>query len=221
MRVSDQCHALAALPPVKTQCPVYGRLGGSQGRPGRVQKISPLLGFDLHTVQPLASCYIDYANLAHVHSSYKKCAWHCLILNPWVSVSHTVTWLACNKDNAWISYCVKWCTEGTYVPYFHLCHEGIYSQGRFMYCVLSVIVSIQPVLHIHLQSTCSRPQCDTTESNPHYHHYYYTQSTVRMNAGPPWSLCLIATDPPFLPPFFFYLFMFLFIYLHPIDHYKW
>jgi hypothetical protein len=45
----------AALRPGKTRYPLYGRLGGPQGRSGRVRKISPPPGFDLRTVQPVAS----------------------------------------------------------------------------------------------------------------------------------------------------------------------
>jgi hypothetical protein len=36
-----QRHVLAALPPGKTRYPLYRRLGGSQGRPGRVREIVP------------------------------------------------------------------------------------------------------------------------------------------------------------------------------------
>ena len=52
-------NAPAALPPGKkhgTHC--VG--GGPQGRYGRVRKISPSLGFDPRTVQPVASRYTDY-----------------------------------------------------------------------------------------------------------------------------------------------------------------
>jgi len=38
--VGVQCHALAALPPGKTQHPLYRMLGRPQGRFGQVQKIS-------------------------------------------------------------------------------------------------------------------------------------------------------------------------------------
>jgi hypothetical protein len=37
--VGDQRHAQAALPPVKSRYPLYRRLGGPQGRSGRVRKI--------------------------------------------------------------------------------------------------------------------------------------------------------------------------------------
>jgi hypothetical protein len=57
--VGGQHHAPAALPPVKTQYPLYKRLGGPQGRSGRVRKISPPPGFDPRTVQPVASRYTD------------------------------------------------------------------------------------------------------------------------------------------------------------------
>ena len=56
-----QHHAPAALPPGKTRYPLYRRLGGPQGRSGRVRKISPPPGFDPRTVQPVASRYTDWA----------------------------------------------------------------------------------------------------------------------------------------------------------------
>jgi hypothetical protein len=49
----------AALPPGKTRYPLYRRLGGSKGRYGRAQEISPPPGFDPRTVQPVASRYTD------------------------------------------------------------------------------------------------------------------------------------------------------------------
>jgi hypothetical protein len=42
--VDGQRHATAALPPGMTRYPVYRRLGGPQGRSGRVRKISPPTG---------------------------------------------------------------------------------------------------------------------------------------------------------------------------------
>jgi hypothetical protein len=42
--VDGQRHAPAALPPGKTQYPLYRRLGGPQSRSGRVRKISPPTG---------------------------------------------------------------------------------------------------------------------------------------------------------------------------------
>ena len=55
MRVGGQRHASAALPPVKTRYPLYRRLGGTQGRSGRVWKISPPPGFDPRIAQAVAS----------------------------------------------------------------------------------------------------------------------------------------------------------------------
>ena len=51
----DRPHAPAALLPGKTRYKLYRRLGGSQGRSGRVRKISPPLRFVFRAVQPLAS----------------------------------------------------------------------------------------------------------------------------------------------------------------------
>jgi len=61
MGVGCQRHAPAALPPEETQYPLYRRLGGPQGRYGRVRKISPPPGFDHRNVQPVASRYTDWA----------------------------------------------------------------------------------------------------------------------------------------------------------------
>ena len=47
--------------PGKTRYSLYRCLGGTQGRSGQVQKISPLPGFDPRTVQSIASRYTDYA----------------------------------------------------------------------------------------------------------------------------------------------------------------
>ena len=57
--VGGQHHAPAALPPIKTRYPMYRRLGGLQGRSGRMRKISPSLGFDPRTVQSVVSRYTD------------------------------------------------------------------------------------------------------------------------------------------------------------------
>jgi len=40
---------------------LYGKLGGSQGRSGRVRKISPPSGLDPRPVQHVASRYTDHA----------------------------------------------------------------------------------------------------------------------------------------------------------------
>ena len=62
MRVGGQLHAPAALFPGKRPgSPLYRRLGGPQGRSGRVRKIAPTPGFDPRTVQPVASRCTDYA----------------------------------------------------------------------------------------------------------------------------------------------------------------
>jgi len=52
--VSDQSHAPAASPPVMTRYPLHRRLGGPQGRSGRVREISPPTGIRSWVVQPVA-----------------------------------------------------------------------------------------------------------------------------------------------------------------------
>ena len=71
MEVGGQRHAPAALPPGKTRYPLYRRLGGAQGRSGRVRKISPPQGFDPRTAQPVASRYTDWAIAAPIGRMYQ------------------------------------------------------------------------------------------------------------------------------------------------------
>ena len=66
MGVGGQRHALATLALAKTQYPLYRRLGGPHSWSGWVWKISPPLGFDPRTVQPVASHYTDWAILAYM-----------------------------------------------------------------------------------------------------------------------------------------------------------
>ena len=56
--VGGQRHALTAIPPGMPRYPFYRRLGGPQGRSGRVRKISPPLGID-RIAKPVASRYTD------------------------------------------------------------------------------------------------------------------------------------------------------------------
>jgi hypothetical protein len=57
--VGGQRHAPAALPARKTRYPLYMTLGGPQSQSGQEWKISHPPGFDLPTVQPVASRYTD------------------------------------------------------------------------------------------------------------------------------------------------------------------
>ena len=77
MGVGGQHHAPAALPPGRTRYPLYMRLGGPQGRSGRVRKISPTTGIRSpdHPVRS-ESLY----RLSHP-GPHKKCV-HILIQKP-------------------------------------------------------------------------------------------------------------------------------------------
>jgi hypothetical protein len=61
VKLGGQRHVPAALPPAKTRPGTHctGRLGGSQGRSGRVRKISPLQEFDPRSLQSVARRYTD------------------------------------------------------------------------------------------------------------------------------------------------------------------
>jgi hypothetical protein len=65
--VGGQRHTPPALPPEKTQYPLYRRLDGPQGWSGWVRKMLHPPGFDPRTAQPVASRYTDWAIPAHDH----------------------------------------------------------------------------------------------------------------------------------------------------------
>ena len=66
MWVGGQRHAPAALPPEKkTRYPLYGRLGGLQGRSGGVRKVSLPNGIRSPNRPAVASSYTDWATPAH------------------------------------------------------------------------------------------------------------------------------------------------------------
>ena len=69
--VGGQRYTPTDLPPGKNRYPLYRRLGGPQGRSGRVREISPPPGFDPRTVQPVASRYTDGAIPAQFE--YQEC----------------------------------------------------------------------------------------------------------------------------------------------------
>ena len=55
-----------------TPVPLHQRLGGPQGRSGRVRKISRSPGFDPWTVQPVASRYTDRTISAHYKNQNER-----------------------------------------------------------------------------------------------------------------------------------------------------
>jgi hypothetical protein len=64
-----QHYAQAAEHLGKTFYLLYPRLGEPQGQSGQAWKISSPLGFDTWSVQPIASCYTNYASHATVHDN--------------------------------------------------------------------------------------------------------------------------------------------------------
>jgi hypothetical protein len=63
--VGGHCYARLLYTQENPGTHVYRRLGGPQGCCEWVQKTLPLWGFISQTVQPVASCCINYAILAH------------------------------------------------------------------------------------------------------------------------------------------------------------
>ena len=71
MVVGGPRHTAADFPRAKTRYPLCRRLGGHQGRSGRVWKILPPPGFDPRTVQPVASRY-NYWATRPTNEAYSK-----------------------------------------------------------------------------------------------------------------------------------------------------
>jgi hypothetical protein len=69
-------HVPAALPPEMTRYRFYRRLGGPQGRSGRVRNISPPSRYETRTAQLVASHYTDWAISAHRYYSFSV-TWEC------------------------------------------------------------------------------------------------------------------------------------------------
>jgi predicted choloylglycine hydrolase len=100
MKAGGQRHAPAALPPGNTRYSFYRRMGGPQGRSGRVRTISPPPGFDPRTVQPVASRYTNWAKPApvlavHIHmlrelSSLDWAVW--LVQDDFVTSDHEMSY---------------------------------------------------------------------------------------------------------------------------------
>ena len=101
MRVGGQHHAPAALPPGKIRYPLYRRLGGPQGRSGRVRKILSPPGFDPRIIQSIASCYTDYTILAAAMQFYK---W----LSSWCGHNYDYAFITNqNCDKNWQECCLQ------------------------------------------------------------------------------------------------------------------
>ena len=64
-------------PGKETQYPLYRKVGGPQGRSRRAQKLSPPKGLNPWTVQPLVSCYTDWATAEPSQQAPVNC------LNKW------------------------------------------------------------------------------------------------------------------------------------------
>ena len=65
MGVDGQCHPPATLPTGKTRYLLYRKLRGPQGQSGWVWIILAPLGFNPRTIQPILSCYTNWAILVH------------------------------------------------------------------------------------------------------------------------------------------------------------
>jgi hypothetical protein len=119
--VGGQRHAAAALSPTRTRYPLYRRLGGPQGRSGRVRKISPPPGFDPRTIHPVASRYTELSRLiisaVHDHELYRRLT----------NISRSARTSASQQDFCKPAKCIAGCAVS-------LRYEGALSCGRARTC---------------------------------------------------------------------------------------
>jgi len=79
------------LPPGKTGYPFYRRLGGPQGRSGRAENLVST-GIGSRTVQPVVSCYTDWATgttsgqVPRCNGCVCVCSWICVCICVYVRV---------------------------------------------------------------------------------------------------------------------------------------
>ena len=118
--MDGQLHALATLPTGKTQYPLYRMLGRPQGRSGRVCKISPSLGFDPRTVQPVGFLCASYINFLSPRETF--------LLSPENTFSHTILSAGCVFLNFYVHtvhfycllfICVNKCTRARTYTHTH------------------------------------------------------------------------------------------------------
>ena len=104
MGVDGQRQGPAALPPGKTWCPMYRRLGGSQGQFGWVPKMLHPPGFETWTIQPVVSRYNDCTIPAHVnYRGENKNTYQCVLTRslPVVWQKNTPEWFPlCREQSA-------------------------------------------------------------------------------------------------------------------------
>jgi hypothetical protein len=115
MGMGGQHRAPAALPPGKTRYPLYRRLGGPQGRSGRVRKISPPPGFDPRAVHPLTKWTV------HIENEF-RCLWRFYRLIANIEVVQPLLSMATLHGRCMCTYihgavaggCKTWHVQGVY-----------------------------------------------------------------------------------------------------------
>ena len=93
-------HPCHFTPEKETRYPLYGKMGGSQGRSGQVRKISPSTAFDLRTVQPVARRY-RYKNAVVNNVMLQFLIRHIYKIRVTVKQSHYKPWQALRVPGGW------------------------------------------------------------------------------------------------------------------------
>jgi hypothetical protein len=217
MGVGGRLHAPAALPPGKTRYPLYRRLGGSQGRSGRVRKIPPPPpGFGSRTIQPVACRYTDWAipahytyptlfifsthvtlssSALHIHVFWKKS--YALHFGSWVRGKFSEKCLCASSEQKWnvdtwqATPCIL--EDSMHHTYLHIQYAS--HLPPYTVCITPTSICIMHHTYLHIQCASHLPPytvCITPTCIYSMHHtYLHIQYASHL---PPYTVCITLTS---------------------------
>jgi hypothetical protein len=140
--VGGQRHAPATLTPGKTRYPLCRRLGGLQGRSGRVRKISPPKGFDPRTVQPMASRYINRATPGPVQTGLKQ-----------LFIEFRTHFLSVSEIRSRTAFCLS-LTLSTWSPLTKVIHNKSMTKHTVPPWISKICRQYKSIYHTYISYTC-------------------------------------------------------------------
>jgi hypothetical protein len=137
--MGGQHHAPAALPPEKTRYPLYRRLGGHQGRSGRVRKTSLPPGFDPRIFHPVicGNMVLQNTPIIYIHPVYPSVKRRCFrgVFN------------SSNGCNIFMTHSLRRCFTSTLFVQLHTFHTHAARCAHLRSsCSLSQIPNKSPLL---------------------------------------------------------------------------
>jgi len=142
-------HPGCTLPPRKTQYPFFRRLGGPQGWSGRSKYLVPT-GIRSWTVQPVVSCYTDWATWpTYKRNTYLFCLCNITYLGPRTSIppnshthshTHTHTHTLSLTDSLTLTHTHTLSHTHTHTLTLTLTHTHTHTQNYYNYIHLKYLI---------------------------------------------------------------------------------